>query len=281
MSYKPKTNWKYDDIVTEQDMNRIESGIGEAHEQIEQLQQGVGQEFGLLQEEVAAHKENYAKMQFGERPYFSTRSATYYLDQENGNDDNDGLSEATAFKTWEKTHSMIPIFTIKSTQVRVIGEYRGVIDINNINSVISSFSLLGVENSRLLGKLRIRGCNNINVYNLEIEKEDLFHVDIDDSYGIRISNVNIISPTDGRYGNGYIEANRSIVTLEKINFKSIGKGGASCILCRSNSLVLSKDNTGSGIYALYAMSGSVIVKSGSQPTGSNTNEVVTDGGLIR
>ncbi|GIP35519.1 hypothetical protein [Paenibacillus sp. J2TS4] len=34
MTYQSKTDWKYDDIVTEQDLNRIESGIQEAHTEL-------------------------------------------------------------------------------------------------------------------------------------------------------------------------------------------------------------------------------------------------------
>lgn len=31
MPYEAKTDWKYDDLVTEKDMNRIEQGLKDAH----------------------------------------------------------------------------------------------------------------------------------------------------------------------------------------------------------------------------------------------------------
>ena len=37
MSYNPKLNWKYDDDVTENDINRWEQGIADAHAQLAQL----------------------------------------------------------------------------------------------------------------------------------------------------------------------------------------------------------------------------------------------------
>ncbi len=37
MSYQGKTDWKHEDVVTELDMNRIESGIGEAHQRLDAL----------------------------------------------------------------------------------------------------------------------------------------------------------------------------------------------------------------------------------------------------
>ncbi len=47
MTYKPKTDWQYDDVVTEQDLNRIEQGIKEVHERrnVEELER-----------DLAAHK---------------------------------------------------------------------------------------------------------------------------------------------------------------------------------------------------------------------------------
>lgn len=36
-SYDPKLDWKYEDDVTEQDINRWEQGIADAHAQIAQL----------------------------------------------------------------------------------------------------------------------------------------------------------------------------------------------------------------------------------------------------
>ncbi|MGN7470509.1 hypothetical protein [Brevibacillus sp. SAFN-007a] len=40
-SYDPKLDWKYDDDVTEQDINRWENGINNAHVQLAQLQADV------------------------------------------------------------------------------------------------------------------------------------------------------------------------------------------------------------------------------------------------
>lgn len=43
MSYEAKTDWKYDDIVTERDLNRIEQGVQDAQEKADQASARAGQ----------------------------------------------------------------------------------------------------------------------------------------------------------------------------------------------------------------------------------------------
>ncbi|MFB6366198.1 hypothetical protein ACFCP7_19370 [Paenibacillus elgii] len=44
MAYTGKTDWKYDDIVTEADMNRIEKGVVDAHTEIQGVKDTMAQE---------------------------------------------------------------------------------------------------------------------------------------------------------------------------------------------------------------------------------------------
>lgn len=117
MGYNPKLNWKADDPVTEHDLTRIERGIDDAHKGLGNIEQGVGQDFGQLQEEVAAHKENYAKFkeetkynftQGLDRPLHSTESKIFFVSS-NGNDNNDGLTKETGFATLSRCIREIPL----------------------------------------------------------------------------------------------------------------------------------------------------------------------------
>ncbi|WP_036687675.1 hypothetical protein [Paenibacillus tyrfis] len=41
MAYTGKTDWKYDEVVTEDDMNRIEKGVMDAHEELQGVKDGI------------------------------------------------------------------------------------------------------------------------------------------------------------------------------------------------------------------------------------------------
>jgi len=48
VSYQGKTNWKYDDTVTEQDMNRIEKGIVDAHADNKEIDQKLSRKARII-----------------------------------------------------------------------------------------------------------------------------------------------------------------------------------------------------------------------------------------
>ncbi|PPA86529.1 hypothetical protein C4A75_04660 [Brevibacillus laterosporus] len=60
--FNAKTDWKYDEIVTEKDMNRIEKGIGDAHTVVDNIQkkltpEGIGAETPAgAQNKVSVHE---------------------------------------------------------------------------------------------------------------------------------------------------------------------------------------------------------------------------------
>jgi len=80
---------------------------------------------------LGSHLSDYASMQFGSIPYTTTRHVTYYIDEVNGDDDNDGLTPGTAFKTWAKTESMIPLICFHRVTIRIIDNLNETISISN------------------------------------------------------------------------------------------------------------------------------------------------------
>ncbi|PCN42259.1 hypothetical protein B9C88_21400 [Brevibacillus laterosporus] len=62
MAFNSKTDWKYDEVVMERDLNRIEKGIEDAHTAVENIQkkltpEGIGAETPAgAQNKVAVHE---------------------------------------------------------------------------------------------------------------------------------------------------------------------------------------------------------------------------------
>ncbi|MFB6364235.1 hypothetical protein ACFCP7_09250 [Paenibacillus elgii] len=54
MAYTGKTDWKYDETVTEADMNRIEKGVMDAHTEIQDVKDTVAQEVNRAMEGIRA-----------------------------------------------------------------------------------------------------------------------------------------------------------------------------------------------------------------------------------
>ncbi|XOK62647.1 hypothetical protein ACJ7K1_05845 [Paenibacillus elgii] len=61
MAYTGKTDWKYDEVVTEGDMNRIEKGVVDAHTQIEGVQVTMAQEIDKVNRAVDGIREDHTK----------------------------------------------------------------------------------------------------------------------------------------------------------------------------------------------------------------------------
>ena len=56
-------------------------------------------------------------------PVTNSSSATYYVDQANGDDTNDGTSKSEAFETYERALEEVPRFPDKQVTIRQIGDY--------------------------------------------------------------------------------------------------------------------------------------------------------------
>ena len=57
---------------------------------------------------------------FAKRLISSITDKTYYIDAVNGNDANDGLTSATAFKTWDKMTEVFPYFLVNNYTINII-----------------------------------------------------------------------------------------------------------------------------------------------------------------
>lgn len=263
MAFEPK-QWKYDDDVTEQELNRIEQGIVEANQKADQNASA-----------LAAHLNE--TVQQGVHGLTTTSDLTFYVDALNGRDENDGLTPATAFQTIKKAvDSLPPIIRhtvtiqladgIYNERVLISGFYGQVIEVrgndtNPTNVKVSSFHLL-------------RNSCDITFFNLEIIGADYNAIQIDNN-GFLIQLYNIKIQTTSNF-DGIVTA-ASNVRVENCTISN----RQSAIICYNNSKVFSKNNTGSGNNTgLSALEGSTIAKEGSQPSGI-VAEYAGAGGVIR
>ena len=284
MAYNAKTDWKYDDNITENDVNRWEQGIADAHE--------MEADINNLQQEFTAHQADFSSYQFGDRPYTSSVSKTYYLDQANGSDENDGESPETAFQSWEKVYSKIPIFIHHSYTVKIIGDYDGRIDLYNIHAHQERFILEGNEEDAEQNTVKITGSSLVPIFIRNATKLTIQHLTIEapnNTNAISMENTTgaIVNKCimkhfdEGFYDYPIIWIDNSLARIEECTFES-NENGFGGIYANDPSIVLSHNNSGvAGRYGLYARRGSVIAKSGSQPTGTQTDEGTVYGGVIR
>lgn len=234
-----------------------------------------------------AHQADFAKLQFGNRPYVSTENKTYYIDAVNGNDENDGESPATAFKTWAKVESMIPRILHHGLTIRIIGHLPEVI---SVKGVIIAGERPGTDRLTIVGDTQIASNHEINgakfvavtgtdggaYVGCMLERvRSTGTIQVHGCTGVTISNC---EPRN--FGGTGIWVGNSLVRINSCDF---GTGVVQdAIFAAPVSRVFSRNNSGQATrYGLFAGEGSTIFKSGTQPTGSTANERVEEAGEIK
>lgn len=231
-----------------------------------------------------AHQADYASMRFGKRPYTGRddKDITYYIDAVNGNDNNDGLSSATAFKTWGKVQTLIPRFIGgRGIVIRIIGNLPKKIVLENI-----------LAYGRDAHRIRIMG-DSSNADNHTVNGVGLYSIVGGQHYGIGLNFLTINGACEIYGCKGVRIANCKPRNNSGSGVDFIGSTGIvdscdfgdsivqNCIFSQW-SLVASINNIGKGTQnGLRAYYTGVIGKSGTQPTGAVADEGVLAGGEIR
>ncbi|BDR64415.1 BppU family phage baseplate upper protein [Clostridium tetani] len=211
----------------------------------------------------------------------STEDITYYVDEINGSDDNDGLSKDTAFKTLRKAIESIPSISGSQYIIDIISDIHlnEGLYINNKFLVQISLLILSSNNSTIYGEdaiygrtLTFSGIPDIRIESIKFDKCILYISKV--RYG-KIYSCNFI----GVRNNSAIKcSDGSFIRIANCDFKNIG---STCIYTIENAHVHSFNNSGQGSIGLNARQGGVISKEGTQPTGTTYNEFTISGGVIR
>lgn len=228
-----------------------------------------------LFDNFASHLADYASMQFGSIPYTTTQDVTYYIDEVNGDDDNDGLTPGTAFKTWAKTKSVIPLICFHTVTIRIIGNLNETISISN--RLCKSLNRINVRGDTTTpGDHQINGIRAYTGMGIRFQYLRINGlVDLRDSVNIDVRNCEPRNPG----GNG-IEVRHGIYYIAANDF---GNDVVEDAIYAANSRVYSAMNIGNATrYGLNATVASTIGKYDTQqPTGTEANERIGTGGVIR
>lgn len=233
------------------------------------------------------HLNDFSKLQFGNRPYVSTEDKTYYIDAVNGNDENDGESPETAFKTWAKVESMIPRILHHRLEIRIIGHLPEVI---SVKGVIIVGGREYIERLVIIGDTEIASNHEINGVNFVAVTgtDGGAYMGCGISY-VRSTGVIQVNGCTGvtigeceprNFGGMGISVGNSFVRINECDFGVDVVKDA--IVARAVSRVFARNNVGNATdYGLMVAEGSTIFKFGTQPTGSKANEHIYQGGEIK
>ena len=187
--------------------------------------------------------------------FINSFSIIYYVNSINGNNQNDGFKESSAFKTIKAAILKIPavisnIYIINITE-EVLNETLTLINIAGSGSVVIQSSN---SDNRYIKNINIQGCSNITIKNVNCENINILNsnnIFIESSY---ISSSNM---------NGILIKNSTTV-IRNTTFECSDRG----ITAAYFSKVISSNNNGNCKYSLVADQCSTIIKDSDQSSGS-------------
>jgi len=228
---------------------------------------------------VGTHSAKTTQDGSGVHNIVSTANKTYYIDGTNGNDNNNGLTSGTAFKTWAKAESMIPFRVKHPYVIEIIGDLNEVITLRGRIAEQSAYILVKgnttTPGNQIVNGVTIQGClggvdKAINIKYIQSSST----IGIHGSIGVYVENCNPRASADKGV---YVVS--SMVKIENCDF---GTDVCQDCIVANHSRVVSATNTGNGTrYGLSATSAATIGKYSTQPTGTTANESASTGGVIR
>lgn len=205
----------------------------------------------------------------------NTSNITYFVDNINGNDSDDGLTVSTPFKTIEKAWAQIPLFTNKSYDIKLKTNYSNDVNLTSkiliaLNKItISSYStqitfngqifIYGFLGANWLGFTNIAFANNILTYGSNVV----------------LNNCTIIKNLGASLFVANEHSNVFITGCTITNSTSV------CIAAISLSKVYLENTTLNGGIGLDSEFGSTIAKGINLINNCTTHEATSNGGVIR
>ena len=184
-------------------------------------------------------------------PYSMAYAATYYVDSANGNDNNSGTSETSAFRSVSKV-SALSLAAGDSVLFRRGQTYSGVLNVGSNGSANApiSFATWGSGNPPLLYEIyisgnyvtidgldvdhqkdasdaiRVRSGHNATFRNMEIRNGTQDGIDADQADGLTVENVEIHHFLNGSFGSqddshGITATNTDGVTIRNVNIHQV------------------------------------------------------------
>lgn len=212
-------------------------------------------------------------------PHSTASNINYYVNAATGNDNNDGLSSVTAFKTFAKAIGKIPLVVQHTITINVAaGNYNEEIGLYNYigrgNIIIKGSAALA--DTHLIVRPLIVGCAcNIEISGFKCTTTGN-SVSINYCTNVKLTYIKAIEVSVSNGIGVLVYSSKAIIENCEISNKQ-SRG----ILATYCSTVYSTNNTGSGnTIAIGSEYTSTVGKSGTQPSGT-TAELSNTGGVIR
>lgn len=205
------------------------------------------------------------------------KAVTYYVDANNGNDDNDGLTSSSAFKTIYTAVGLLKNRKlINSCKIQIAsGTYNESLWIEGISGA-GILTLSFDENVIINGLINVTGCSNmvalIGNKTILNQTEDAFNYAIaaNCTSHLRIIGFNINAQPKTQHG--VLAYRGATVFIKDSSINNITNTAAASITAYENSLIYVDNCTGSNNYrSLWSASGSTITINNKIPYGNNAN----------
>lgn len=210
----------------------------------------------------------------------NTQDTTYYVDNINGNDNNDGLTRATAFRTVQAAINSLPKYIARNAEVLMIGSADQVENVSIKGFVGGAQLTLRAENKSkiLIGSVDVFGCSVFTrVVDFKINSRTPSAIYVDKCVSVVIAGMEINGNGVSNQGINVFNSHAEVIGCAIYNVTN------DCIKAALAAHVYVGDCKGGGANAMHGLTciGAVVTGYGSAPTGRVSNWLKTYGGYLQ
>lgn len=209
------------------------------------------------------------------------KAVTYYVDAKNGNDNNDGLTSSTAFKTIYTAVSLLKNRKLVNTcKIQIAsGEYNENLWIEGISG--AGILFLNFDSNVILnGVINVTGCSNMVALNGSEttlnQTEDSYNYAITANFSTHLRIIGFKINAQPKTQHGVLAYRGATISLKDSSINNITNTTAASVTAYENSMIYIDNCTGSNNYrSLWSASGSIITVNNKIPFGNSPNQQAT------
>lgn len=210
----------------------------------------------------------------------NTQDATYYVDNVTGNDNNNGLTRATAFRTVQAAFNSLPKYIARNVEVVMIGSADQVENVSIKGFIGGAQLTLRAENKTkiLVGSVDVFGCSVFTrIVDFKINSRTPSAIYADKCVSVVIAGMEINGNGVSNQGINIFNSHAEIIGCAIYNVTN------DCIKAALAAHVYVGDCKGGGANAMHGLTciGAVVTGYGSAPTGRVSNWLRTYGGYLQ
>ena len=211
----------------------------------------------------------------------NTSDTTLYVDNVTGNDNNDGFTRATAFRTVQAAINSLPKYIARNVDIVMVSSGADQVENISIKGFIGGAQLQLRSESRvkiLVGSVDVFGCSLfIRIVDFKINSRTPSAIYIDKCVSTVIVGVEINGNNVSNQGLNIYNSRAEVVNCQVYNVTN------DCIKAALGAHVYVGDCKGGGANAMHGLTciGAVMTGYGSAPTGRVSNWLRTQGGFLQ